>query len=101
MVGFEKVLFFDILENSERSEVKALTGKSLARLVRAIAYRRRLMEDLPDLEAKLTTYLQSEGLNELRAGGYKVELTGGEIKLSEAEKKSVDLDQLEFEFEKV
>jgi len=58
------------------------------------------MEDLPDLEAKLTAYLQSEGLNELRAGGYKVELTGGEIKLSKAEKKDVDLDQLEFKFER-
>ncbi|MCF7875627.1 hypothetical protein K9M06_01095 [Candidatus Bipolaricaulota bacterium] len=77
-----------------------MTGKSLARLVRAIAYRRRLMEDLPDLEARLTTYLQSEGLNQLRAGGHKVELIGGEIKLTEAETKSTEFDQLEFEFER-
>lgn len=76
-----------------------MTGKSLARLVRAIAYRRRLMEDLSDLEAELRAFLQSEGLTQLTVGGYKVKLTGGDMTFSETEAKT-NINQLEFDFER-
>lgn len=74
-----------------------MTPNRLERLVRSIAYRRRLKEELPELEANLTAFMQSENLNQISAGGYKVELNGSEIEVSEAEVSS-NADQMEFLF---
>ncbi len=56
-----------------------MTTNTLERLARSIAYRRRLKEELPGLEADLATFMQSENLGQITAGGYRVKLNGGDI----------------------
>ena len=75
-----------------------MTSNTLERLVRSIAYRRRLKEELPKLEADLTTFMMSENLSQISAGGYRVKLNGGDIQVSESEVSS-NLNQLEFQFQ--
>ena len=74
-----------------------MTPNSLERLVRSIAYRRRLKEELPELEANLTTFMMSENLSQISARGYRIKLGGGDIQISEAKVNS-NLNQLEFQF---
>jgi len=76
-----------------------VTSNTLKRLVRSIAFRRRLLEDLPNLEAELRAFMQSQDLKQIAIGGYKARLNGGDITLERFE---VDRfkDQLEFEFQK-
>lgn len=60
------------------------------RIVRSVAYRRRLLEELPKLEAEVIDLVQEYGLNYL--GGYRVEIVGGKLYLEKLP--AQDLNQL-------
>ena len=77
-----------------------MTRNQLERLVRSIAYRRRLEKDLAELEGELISFMQVEGLTKVVTGGYKIQLDGGGLIVEEAETKNSNLNQLEFDFEK-
>jgi len=49
------------------------------RIVRSVAYRRRLLEELPKLEAEIIDLGQEYGLSYL--AGYKVEIVDGKLYL--------------------
>ena len=64
------------------------------KLVRSIAYRRKLQEDLPKMEAELMAYILSNDLKYI--GGYEVAINEGYIELRKMKKE--DYDQLRLEF---
>ena len=70
----------------------------LERLVRSIAYRRRLEKDLLRLEGELISFMKLENFNQVVAGGYKVQLNGGDLTIERKKNSNSDLNQLELDF---
>ena len=60
------------------------------RILRSVAYRRRLVEELPSLEAEVIALVQEYDLNHL--AGYRVEIVDGKLYLEKLPGK--DLKQL-------
>ena len=50
-----------------------MTRTELSRLVRKLYQRRRLAGELPDLELKISTYLELNGISKLSVAGFRVE----------------------------
>lgn len=71
-----------------------LTPYHARKLVRSIAYRRKLVEDLPQMEAELTAYILANDLKYV--DGYEVAINNGYLELRKLEKE--DYDQLRLEF---
>ena len=76
-----------------------MTRNQLERLVRSIAYRRRLKRDLAKLEGELISFMQVESLTQVVTGSYKIQLDGGDLIVEEVEVEDSNLNQLEFDFE--
>lgn len=72
----------------------SLTPYHARRLARSIAYRRRLLEDLPQMEAELAAFILENDLKYI--GGYEVSVNNGYLELRRLEKD--DYDQLRLEF---
>jgi len=49
-----------------------VTPHQAERLGRSIAYRRKLCRELPELEAKLISYVESTGVEHVYLAGYRV-----------------------------
>jgi hypothetical protein len=60
------------------------------RIVRSVTYRRRLLEELPELEAEIIALVQEYGLNYL--DGYRIEVVEGKLYLEKLP--AQDLKQL-------
>ena len=60
------------------------------RILRSVAYRRRLLEELPKLETEVITLVQEYGLKHLAS--YRVEIVDGKLYLEKLPGK--DLNQL-------
>lgn len=69
--------------------------KRIKRTLRSIAYRQRLLEKLPELEAEVIALVQEQGLR--RLDGYEVEVVNGRLKLRRLPKR--DLRQMKLRFE--
>lgn len=69
--------------------------KRIRRTLRSIAYRQRLLERLPELEAEVIALVQEQGLR--RLDGYEVEVVNGRLKLRNLPKR--DLRQLKLRLE--
>lgn len=70
-----------------------MTRTELSRLVRKLYHRRKLSDELPDLEAKLTAYLEVVNLSRLNISGYIVEITEEELVITQAP--HIDENQLD------
>lgn len=79
--------------------IKMVTPKQAYRATISLAYRRRLSEDIPKLEATIRDYLNSLETNQTKIAGYRVIRDNGNLILEETE--PVDLDQLRFKFMEV
>ena len=51
-----------------------MTQTELSRLVRKLYHRRRLAAELPDIEVRLATYLEINGISKLSVSGFLVEM---------------------------
>ena len=69
-----------------------VTDYQLSRAVTSLAYRRRLLEGVEELEESVRNYMTENDLNRVRIGGYDVFSENGQVRLEEAP--MVDLDQL-------
>ncbi len=69
-----------------------MTRTELSRLVRKLYNRRRLIEEVPNIELRLVTYLQINGISKLTASGYRVEVNEEGLIITEAPK--IDENQL-------
>ncbi len=56
----------------------------LSRLVSKLYHRRKIVDELPDLEERITVYLGANNLSGLTIAGYRVELTGQELVIAQA-----------------
>jgi hypothetical protein len=74
-----------------------LTPRQLRRLVRAIAYRERLCEELPELKAELLSYALENDLR--RVAGYEIELYDMDLRLRKLDYDHPPLDQLKLELD--
>jgi hypothetical protein len=72
-----------------------MTPKAARRLVRSIAYRRKLLEDLPELEAELISYVSAENIRYI--AGYEICMDNGRLELLKIEPK--DYRQLELPYD--
>ena len=52
-----------------------MTRTELSRLVRKLYRQRKLASELPDLELRISTYLEMSGSSNLTVSGYRVEVT--------------------------
>ena len=69
-----------------------MTRTELCRLVRKLYRRRKLSAELPDLEVKLTAYLEANNLSRLAVAGYRVERTGTGLVITPSPR--IDINQL-------
>lgn len=72
-----------------------MTKLQLYRKVKSLAWRRRLVENLDELEAEISGYLLAEHRNQLIITGYRVKLVGEKLvleKLSVINSKQLKLD---------
>jgi len=61
-----------------------MTRTELSRLVRKLYQRRRLAGELPDLELKISTYLELNGISKLSVAGFRVEAKEEGLLITEA-----------------
>ena len=61
-----------------------MTRTELSRLVRKLYQRRRLAGELPDLELKISTYLEVNNISRLSVSGYRVEVKEEGLLITEA-----------------
>jgi hypothetical protein len=64
--------------------MQAMTRTELSRLVRKLYQRRRLAGELPDLELKISTYLELNGISKLSVAGFRVEAKEEGLLITEA-----------------
>jgi len=69
-----------------------MTRTELSRLVRKLYQRRRLAGELPDLELKISTYLEVNNISRLSVSGYRVEVKEEGLLITEAPR--IDENQL-------
>ncbi len=69
-----------------------MTRTELTRLVRKLYHRRRLASELPDIELRLATYLELNGISKLAVPGYRVEVKEEGLLITETPK--IDENQL-------
>ena len=69
-----------------------MTRTELSRLVRKLYHRRRLANELPDLEFRIATYLEANNISRLSVSGYRVEVK--EEGLFRTEAPRIDENQL-------
>jgi hypothetical protein len=69
-----------------------MTRTELSRLVRKLYQRRRLAGELPDLELKISTYLELNGISKLSVAGFRVEAKEEGLLITEAP--GIDENQL-------
>ena len=69
-----------------------MTRTELSRLVRKLYHRRKLASELPDLELKISTYLEMTGSSKLTVSGYRIEVTETGLLITEAPR--IDENQL-------
>ena len=69
-----------------------VTDYQLVRAVASLAYRRRLLEGVGELEDKVREYLTEHDISRFRLGGYDVSAENGQIRLEEAP--IMDVNQL-------
>jgi len=69
-----------------------VTDYQLLKAVASLAYRRRLLDGMEELEDIVRKYLVDRDFNRIRIGGYDVLAENGQIRLAEAP--MVDLNQL-------
>jgi hypothetical protein len=69
-----------------------MTKTELARLVRKLYHRRKIAADIPEFEARISTYLAANNLSGLAIAGYRVEQTEEELVITPAP--SIDENQL-------
>jgi hypothetical protein len=58
---------------------QAMTRTELSRLVRRLYHRRKLSDELPDLEVRLITHLEVNSISKITVAGYRVERTETEL----------------------
>lgn len=73
-----------------------MTPYQARKLVKSIAYRRNLLEQLPEMEAKLIGYVQSNGSKYI--AGYEVEVYDGRLSLRKLD--PLEYKQLKLQFGK-
>ena len=61
-----------------------MTRTELSRLVRKLYHRRMLAGELPDLELKISTYLELNGISKLSVAGFRVEAKEEGLLITEA-----------------
>lgn len=61
-----------------------MTKTELIRLVRKLYRRRKISADIPEFEARLSTYLAANNLSRLAVAGYMVEQTDAELVITQA-----------------
>lgn len=69
-----------------------MTRTELSRLVRKLYHRRRLANELPDLELMIATYLEANSISWLAISGYRIEVTDSGLLVTEAPR--IDENQL-------
>ncbi len=69
-----------------------MSRTELTRLIRKLYHRRRLAGELPDLELRIATYLELNGISRLAVSGYRVEVREEGLLITEAPR--VDENQL-------
>ena len=69
-----------------------VTDYQLGRAVASLAYRRRLLGGVEELEQTVRNYMNKHELNRIRIGGYDVSARNGQIRLVEAP--IMDVNQL-------
>lgn len=69
-----------------------VTDSQLLRAVTSLAYRRRLLDGMEELEDVVRKYLVDHDFSRIRIGGHDVLAENGQIRLAEAP--MVDLNQL-------
>jgi len=60
-----------------------MTKTELSRLVKKLHYRRKLIGEVGDMETRLTVYLTSHNLHEVRTPGLKATLFNKEVIITE------------------
>ena len=69
-----------------------VTDYQLVRAVASLAYRRRLLGGVGELEQTVREYLTEHEIGRIRSGGYDVSAENGQIRLEEAA--MIDVNQL-------
>ena len=69
-----------------------VTDYQLLRAVNSLAYRRRLLDGVEELEATIRKYLAEHEITTTRIGGYDIQAENSQIRLTELP--NVDVDQL-------
>ena len=69
-----------------------MTRTELSRLVRKLYYRRRLAGELPDIELRIATYLEVNGISKLSVSGFRVEVKEEVLLVTESPR--IDENQL-------
>ena len=59
-----------------------MTRRQLADCVRALVYRRRLADTLPTIDAAIRAYLAAARAESVVAGGYRVTIIEGELRIA-------------------
>ena len=69
-----------------------VTDYQLLRSVTSLAYRRRLLDGVDELEATIRKYLTEHEITTTRIGGYDIQAENGQVRFTELP--IVDVDQL-------
>ncbi len=59
-----------------------MTRRQLAACVRQLAYRRKLADTLPAIDAAIRSYLTEAGTDAVVAAGYRVSVIDGELRIT-------------------
>lgn len=59
-----------------------MTRRQLAACVRQLAYRRRLADSVPAIDAAIRNYLAEAGVESIIAAGYRVTVADGELRIA-------------------
>ncbi|MCK4578704.1 MAG: hypothetical protein KAU50_07930 [Candidatus Marinimicrobia bacterium] len=60
-----------------------MTDYQLLRSVTSLAYRRRLLDDVEELEATVRKYLSEHEITRIRIAGYDIQADNGQIRVEE------------------